>query len=168
MLTGTIDSYRFIPLPVNIVLTGGHKVRFHDFLAHWSEWHLLRRWSSSSWTCCVRFDKPLEMSAALLNASTNFYFSMHSDVYEQIWNKLGVMIDTTEFYIWYQSMWPWPSVKVTGVPEANTSAPGISHSFRLIWIEVGTLLRLAGLMSLHLVWWIFKGENPTDVIPLKM
>ena len=63
--------------------------------------------------------------------------------------------------------------------KAKTFAPIFSHSFQLIWMDVGTVLRLVGVMNFililsppfnlsYLLHLIFKEENPTFVIWLKI
>ena len=46
----------------------------------------------------VRFNDKREIGGSL-TMSDNFNVDMHSDVYESIWLKLGVMIETIVLYI---------------------------------------------------------------------
>ena len=44
----------------------------------------------------MRFNETREIITVLLAASKNFNTGMHSDVYESVWLKVGIMIDTIE------------------------------------------------------------------------
>ena len=94
---------------------------------------------------------------------------MHSDIYESIWFKLGVMIGTNVLFY-------------TGVidqdldsrslewEKAKTSVPIVSESFQLIWMKLGMLLRFVVVINLitilsHLL--SIQGENSTYVILFK-
>ena len=120
MLIGTISYYHFIQLSVTLTFTGGHKVSAkHSLLASfsftlfdWWGWYLVWCWTSSNWIFryyfVVTFNETREMTPVLL-CKNNFSVGMHSDIYELIWFKCGVMIDTIELYIlilvYY---WAWP------------------------------------------------------------
>ena len=47
----------------------------------------------------MRFSESRGTTAVLLTVSKNFIVDMHSDVWELIWFKLGMMIDTVKFDI---------------------------------------------------------------------
>ena len=86
---------------------------------------------------------------------------MNLNVYELIWFKLGMMIDTTELLIWY-----YFDSRSQECKKAKSSVPVISYNFNSIWMERGIVLRLDGVMNyipLHLIHPKFKGEKPTDM-----
>ena len=61
----------------------------------------------------MRFIEPDEKVAVLLTALKNFNFSMHLNVYKQIWLKFGMMIDA-----WFYSTRPFLDSKVTWEQES--------------------------------------------------
>ena len=68
-----------------------------------SGWNMMWCWSNWSWTywyhIWVRFNKTREIAVILLTALQTFNVGMHSNVYEWIWFRLGMMIDTVQLYI---------------------------------------------------------------------
>ena len=109
---GAIDFYQFIPLSLTLTLPGGHKVNatqnlltpFSHMLFPAEMWYF---WSSSSWTSWyyfwVRSNKTREITAVLLTVSKGFNVDMHSDVFESIWFRLGIIYIycwTIVTYIW--------------------------------------------------------------------
>ena len=99
----------------------------------------------------MRFNATREMTALLLTASKNFNVGMHSDVYEMICFKVGMVVDTIKHYI-------LKLVCVTlnfiqdhrNARTEKTLAPVIAQSFQLIWMKFGVLWRL-GVMNLIIV-----------------
>ena len=94
---------------------------------------------------------------------------MKSDVFELIWFKLGRKIDL----LLYSTFW-FKTVDLDSrsqeCEKTKSSAPIISQSFQLVWMEFGLLLRLVGVMNLILIYFVhsvFKGENLTYLIVLE-
>ena len=102
---------RFYTSFVTLNLAGNDKVSTtHNLLASFSHtlfncmgWNLLWGWGSSRWTSrdyfWVTFIRSREISTALLTALKDISVGMHSNIYEHIWLKLCMMIDTTKLYI---------------------------------------------------------------------
>ena len=119
----------FTPFSPTLPLPGGHTVSakqnllasFSRALFIWSGWNLMWWWNSSSWT-------PWDSSkgywkkgnnCCFIDCFKNFNVGMHSDVYESIWFKLGMMIDTVVLYILILVKLTWPWFKVTGMLESK-------------------------------------------------
>ena len=153
MLIVPINFYDCIPLLLTLTLPGAKKVStkqnllasFSRILLIWSGWNLVWRWSNSSWTSWdyfwVRFVERREI-AVVLTASNNFNVGIHWNVYELIWFKLGMMIDT------FCTLHLDASVvdldldsRSQEYEKAEGSAPIISQCSLLIWKEFGILLR---------------------------
>ena len=70
----------------------------------WSGWNLMWWWSDSSWIpwdyFWARFIETRDIAAVLQIALKNFTVGMHLNVYEWIWFRLGLMIDTIVLYVW--------------------------------------------------------------------
>ena len=47
----------------------------------------------------MRFNERREITAVLLTVSKKFSIGIHSDFYESVWFKLGMIVDTIELYI---------------------------------------------------------------------
>ena len=102
---------------------------------------------------------------------------MHSDVYESIWFKLAKMIVLLNS-VFYASLIDYHlHSRSQNCESTNSSATMISQSSLLIWIEIGMVLRLVGVMSLMLLLSCpftvqrrepylcgFKGANSADRI----
>ena len=60
-------------------------------------------WNSSSWTSwdyfLVSFNRTRETIAVLVTVSKNLNVGMHLDVYEPVWFRFGMMIDTVEVQV---------------------------------------------------------------------
>ena len=70
---------------------------FYQTLCIWSGWSLIWWRRNLSWTTWVRFIEAREIIAVLLTASKNFKVGKHSDIYESVWFKLGMVIDTIDY-----------------------------------------------------------------------
>ena len=87
----------------------------------------------------MRFDETRGITAGLLMAlkkppkqqKKNFH-DLHSDVYEFIWFKLRMMIDTSLIDLDLDS-------RSQECKKAKASAPIVSQSFQSIWRELGSL-----------------------------
>ena len=66
---------------------------------------------------------------------------MHSDVYDRIWVKLSMVIDTVVLYLWSLASWPWPSFKVTLVRETKNCTNYLTKfviNLNWIWFTIET------------------------------
>ena len=70
---------------------------------------------------------------------------MYLDSYEQVCCKLGVIMDATELHFDTNPRELDLDAMSHGFENAKTSAPFISYSSNLIWIELGLMLILACL-----------------------
>ena len=74
---------------------------------------------------------------------------MQSDIYEPIWFKLDMMIDTTKLYILMLVYLTLTLIQGQGGARKQTAFVSvILYSFQWIWMECSVLLRFIGLMSL--------------------
>ena len=85
------------------------------------------------------------------------------------WFLLGLVIETTKLFTWYQFGWPWPSFKVTVVWEIKTCF----HFLENIAVDLDEILYVAttswfveanAKLILHV---IFKGEKSAGVSFIK-
>ena len=130
---GTIDLNHFILFSLTLTMGGDQKVsRKQNLLASfsytlfiWSGWNVMWWGSNSRWTpwdyfwLWVRFSETREITAVLLTASKQFNIVMHLDVYEWIWFKIGMIIDTSILCVLILVLLSWPSFEVTGVWESK-------------------------------------------------
>ena len=75
-----------------------------------------------------------------MTASKNVNAGTHSDIYELIWFRLAMMIDTVVLYI-----------LILGLEGKKISATIISQSFPSVWIEFCILLRHVSVINLVLI-----------------
>ena len=133
-------------------------VPFPGALFKYSGWNLICHWSNSGstpWYCFwVTLNETREMSAVLLAASKNFKVGMLSDVYEFIWFKVSVVIDTIGLCSWMIVSLTLALIQGQRSKEcekAKTSMAIISQIFQLILMEFSMLLRLVGIVNLIVI-----------------
>ena len=86
----------------------------------------------------------------LLTLFKNLHIGMRLDAYELSWFKLGIMIDNIECHILIPVCWTLIYIQGHMCKKTGTSAPIVSIFFPL-WMELGVLLRLVGLMNLTII-----------------
>ena len=76
---------------------------------------------------------------------------MHSNVYESIWFKLGVMIDTIEFYILILNLWTLALIQGHRSARKQKHLPQLTDNVFIDFDGICILLRLVGVMNLKLI-----------------
>ena len=114
-------------------------------------------WNNSSWTSWdyfqIRSVETRGIIAVLVTALKNFKVGMHSEVHKSIWFKLGMVIDIIVMYILILVFLTVTFTVHRSARKQNTSAPMISQSFELIWMEIGILLIHISVMNFILFFW---------------
>ena len=114
-------------------------------------------WGSSRWASWYYFSTFIEsrkMTAVVPTALNSFSVGMHLDVYDTIWFKLGLIIDTVEHHIlmliWLTLTFIQGHISARNFRKQKTSVWMISQSFLLIWWNLvccGDLLNLILILS---------------------
>ena len=106
MHMGTTDFYYFIPLSKTYTLAEGHKISTKTKLTDFTFSHTFRLvrmkftmvQKQLKLNILVLFLSQIwsnkRISVVLLTASKNFNTSLHSDVYESVWFKVDLVLDT--------------------------------------------------------------------------
>ena len=167
MLVCAVDFYHFIPLSLTWTLSWFHMVStkqnllasFSCTVFIWSGWNLMSWWSNSSWKSWeyfwVRCVQTKEIIAVLLTASKNLNDGMHSEVYESVWSKLGMIIDTVALYILILLWLALTLIQGHRSARKQKLLPQLSHKvfnqFESLWMYYWDLFVWWTLYSFYLV-----------------
>ena len=162
MLIGTIDFYHFIPCPLTLTLPGIHKISTkqsigfifsHTFqLIRMKFDVVMKQFMLNILRLCLSSIYKNKVNKLLLTVPKNFNIGMQSYVYESVWFKLDVVIDTCAKLIlhrWYSR----ERTLLTWFYEIHTfNIVVCQDTYELICFKLGMMLNTTKLYRLISVW----------------